>query len=1130
MSDSASISSTNSPSNSLDFDSLRKEAIKTTQDASGKKWTDYNIHDPGVTIIEQFSFVLTDIAYRTNIDIEQLLFHSGKETTSKQNALFPAADVFTPGALTEVDYRILFLDRFVDTITNCWIEKVINQREGITGLFNLIVHLNPMIQQSEYDGVRRKIRSYFNQHRNLCEDLEEIIILEPEIINLDVKIDLSQDADAENTIAAILFKVESYLNPPIEFKSLADLEKQGLGLDEIYNVPSHVHGFIPSDKLRIRRNQFYLSKIEEFISTVDGVRFLKELKVVKNGSPTFGDVLSISEYKYLTMVDNSSIDNPFHGFNIIVYKGGVVNNYSRDLVIRKLNELQQRFIPNYQVQHRVPHKKLKSFMNTEIESYNSIQECFPSIYGVGVYTPAKEEGEFRQAQSDQLKAYLMLFDQIMANHLSQLSKVSELLAVDEFDVNDFKTYYVQSIGNNVQGANRLMKKSLRPKHLIEQELQDLKSDKNVGRPIDSNRLVEVELELQQKVDHVKKLSEEHLARFMEIDEKAIIEDKTFENRQIVKLALSLKKQTWGTQKKKQIPPDDVQKKLVGLISQELYKREQDSDFSQLDLEHLSYRLDDRLDRKNRILSHMLARFGERFTTDFHLMYTRQNGEGSSDEALKRLLELKSLLLSKIISVNQSRAKGTRFTPVSDEPMTKLEEKVGILLDINTYSSNDSRNPMDGLKTERLTSTQLKRIKSTNGKLEYLSPRNGVNNGKATFIINSPHFARYLFQYGLAKTNYQIVEEDEKYAVYFIPPTHEDATRLFESSSKNESEEKLSRLLSKLLETTKKNEYFRIVEHILLRPQDSSFCHFFLKNDKGDKSFKSLSIGKEEAQISAAMDTLLLACYSSNYRVEKTEEKDYHVIIHDSAGNDIVISTQKFLTKLSAEKLVKSSYQFYKKEKGNFQPFIELDNKTLFYFQLVDDTDRVLFNGSTPRDIHGHEKRISRFLELLLSSENYEVLEDKKSHLLRVRIKNDIDNELINSEDVFRTEADANRFIVKSMELFASRATKGDFKSMVRFKRLDGRPAKDYNSIISIVYPNWTARFNDQEFLHIFHDTLIKCAPAHLSLRLVGLNFNEMREFNQFFDELLSELNEVTFDNRTRISSLSDGIMRIIMDE
>ncbi len=132
------------------------------------------------------------------------MFHSGKETTSKQNALFPAADVFTPGALTEVDYRILFLDRFVDTITNCWIEKVINQREGITGLFNLIVHLNPMIQQSEYDGVRRKIRSYFNQHRNLCEDLEEIIILEPEIINLDVKIDLSQDADAEK-IQLLLF-------------------------------------------------------------------------------------------------------------------------------------------------------------------------------------------------------------------------------------------------------------------------------------------------------------------------------------------------------------------------------------------------------------------------------------------------------------------------------------------------------------------------------------------------------------------------------------------------------------------------------------------------------------------------------------------------------------------------------------------------------------------------------------------------------------------------------------------------------------------------------------------------------------------------------------------------------------
>ena len=74
----------------MDFDGLRKEAIDATQQSSGKRWTDYNLHDPGVTILEQFSFVLTDIAYRTNIGIEELLFHDNNVNVEKRNAFLPA--------------------------------------------------------------------------------------------------------------------------------------------------------------------------------------------------------------------------------------------------------------------------------------------------------------------------------------------------------------------------------------------------------------------------------------------------------------------------------------------------------------------------------------------------------------------------------------------------------------------------------------------------------------------------------------------------------------------------------------------------------------------------------------------------------------------------------------------------------------------------------------------------------------------------------------------------------------------------------------------------------------------------------------------------------------------------------
>jgi hypothetical protein len=37
---------------SMNFERLRDEAIENVQKYSGAEWTDYNLHDPGITILE----------------------------------------------------------------------------------------------------------------------------------------------------------------------------------------------------------------------------------------------------------------------------------------------------------------------------------------------------------------------------------------------------------------------------------------------------------------------------------------------------------------------------------------------------------------------------------------------------------------------------------------------------------------------------------------------------------------------------------------------------------------------------------------------------------------------------------------------------------------------------------------------------------------------------------------------------------------------------------------------------------------------------------------------------------------------------------------------------------------------
>ena len=56
-----------SPPEYLDFDTLRSEAIQHLGKLSGKIWTDHNVHDPGITILEALIYALLDLGYRSNL-------------------------------------------------------------------------------------------------------------------------------------------------------------------------------------------------------------------------------------------------------------------------------------------------------------------------------------------------------------------------------------------------------------------------------------------------------------------------------------------------------------------------------------------------------------------------------------------------------------------------------------------------------------------------------------------------------------------------------------------------------------------------------------------------------------------------------------------------------------------------------------------------------------------------------------------------------------------------------------------------------------------------------------------------------------------------------------------------------
>ena len=106
----------------LERERLKEVWIEFMQQLSGDVWTDYNAHDPGVTIMEQLCDVMSKVNKRATTPIQNLLnSQSRKNREEINNAFFDAVEILPTNPVTKDDYRILIIDR-VQYVKNAWVE------------------------------------------------------------------------------------------------------------------------------------------------------------------------------------------------------------------------------------------------------------------------------------------------------------------------------------------------------------------------------------------------------------------------------------------------------------------------------------------------------------------------------------------------------------------------------------------------------------------------------------------------------------------------------------------------------------------------------------------------------------------------------------------------------------------------------------------------------------------------------------------------------------------------------------------------------------------------------------------------------------------------------------------------
>ena len=104
----------------LDHQQLYALGLKHVQRLSNRLWTDYNVHDPGITILELLCYALTDLGYRAAYPVNDLLATEKENAANMAGQFFTARQIFPNRALTRNDYRKLLID--LDGVKNSWID------------------------------------------------------------------------------------------------------------------------------------------------------------------------------------------------------------------------------------------------------------------------------------------------------------------------------------------------------------------------------------------------------------------------------------------------------------------------------------------------------------------------------------------------------------------------------------------------------------------------------------------------------------------------------------------------------------------------------------------------------------------------------------------------------------------------------------------------------------------------------------------------------------------------------------------------------------------------------------------------------------------------------------------------
>jgi hypothetical protein len=447
----------------LDHASLYQLGLERIQSLSKSLWTDFNVHDPGVTTLEILCYALTDLSYRASMPVADLLAGKENNAANMRRQFFSARQILPNRPLTVNDYRKLLID--LKGVKNAWIQpathtlyahtyrKQLMPRDNgepgvvavdIGGLYNVLIDFMDDLKAAEKKQVLSDVQDVLHANRNLCEDFVSIKEVKSQDFILCGEFELARNADSAIVKSQILFQVQQFLAPAVANYSLGEmLEKtkpngEKYHSDDLFNGPALSCGFIPDDELETGdlRQQVRLSDLINIIMDIEGVVAISDILLNPLGRSKPLDNKWVVDVEAGEKI-NLSMDQS----RLVLRKNGMPLVPAQAEVDASIAALQQAARSKLETEQLddldIPSGRYRSPQN-----YHAFQNHFPAVYGLSDVGLTANADEKRKAQALQFKGYLLFFEQLLADYLAQLAHVRELFSTDPSLT---RTYFYQLV-------------------------------------------------------------------------------------------------------------------------------------------------------------------------------------------------------------------------------------------------------------------------------------------------------------------------------------------------------------------------------------------------------------------------------------------------------------------------------------------------------------------------------------------------------------------------------------------------------------------------------------------------------------------------------------------------------------